>query len=859
MAHAIIRTCGELLNPAEVVLDLSRQKVLVTNAVSRDRATLGELIGDHRFVLATTDAEVKQAKDHAQAIVFAHFRGDTRLKANVEQVTALGLDFDALDEDSAAAVRSRLHELGAAFVRYTTLSHGRAAGTHSFRAMLPISRAMSTEEFERVAPQLHARFPECDVQARDSARAWLLPMALAGGASPEREFHPGRVIDVDAMLAQSVVSAVSSPTKPTRAKAPASAGSKRGQKGPRHEEAEVSRMLVALSADCDRTTWLKVGFALCEWDEVEGRRLWQDWSATGGGQYAGEAETQRVWEHEVVPRVNSHDAAYRFDIDGLAKLAQEGGWRPPTMIPGKNGGRAKVYLSDGDGDRNTRDVGADALKLLGAHPDCFLFKDKLSRVVDSDRRAPKMSELMGLQATNILCDAANWAVHHRSGERRIGKPRWQDVEAWLELARENEFEGCARRLKGLASVPYIGRDGVVRAAAGYDATTKILLADHGIKIELDIPSDRALWQSTAKAAAQEILSHFDEVPFRGPEDQTAFLSLLASIISQPLLEGAPMPAFLLDANARGAGKTRLAEIAVMLLTGSRKSLGTLPGREEEIVKFLLAEARSGASFVCFDNVKTKIGGPALESAITQGGTRGRILNTSTIADIDFAPCWMFTSNNASLTTDMVSRVISIYLFVTVAEPRGQLFKVSEAEWWGTYMPNVRGRLVSLLLLILKLHAMAGYPRMPRPVGSFGEWEKYIASAVWYATGILPTETQKRLRFESDDETSFLVALLQAWPRGKGLYARHLVADATLADINAGVSWSPAQFKMAMAPFVSMAPIPHSPGSVSSVLFRFRDRLVPVGPDVYARLEARKDTQQNQACFHAVFSAESTGS
>ena len=284
MAHSIIHTCGELVNPAEVVLDLSRQKVLVTNAVSRARATLGELIGDHRFVLATTDAEVKQAKDHAQAIVFAHFRDDTRLKANVEKVTALGLDFDALNEDRAHAVRARLLELGVAFVRYTTLSHGRVAGTQSFRAMLLTSRAMTAEEFERVAPQLHARFPECDVQARDSARAWLLPMALAGGASPEREFHPGRVIDVDAMLAQSAVSAVSPPTKRERAKAPASVGKKRGQKAPRHEEAEVLGMLAVVSAECDRTTWLKVGFALCEWDEVEGRRLWQDWSATGGGQ-----------------------------------------------------------------------------------------------------------------------------------------------------------------------------------------------------------------------------------------------------------------------------------------------------------------------------------------------------------------------------------------------------------------------------------------------------------------------------------------------------------------------------------------------------------------------------------------------
>ena len=775
MAHAIIHTCGELVNPAEVVLDLSRQKVLVTNAVSRDRATLGELIGHHRFVLATTDAEVKQAKDHAQAIVFAHFRGDTRLKANVEQVTALGLDFDALDEDSAAAVRSRLHELGAAYVRYTTFSHGRVAGTHSFRAMLPISRAMTIEEFERVAPQLHARFPECDVQARDSARAWLLPMALVGGAPPEREFHPGRVIDVDAMLAQSAVSAVSSPTKPTRAKAPASAGRKRGQRGPRHEEAEVLGMLAAVSADCDRTTWLKVAFALCERDEVEGRRLWQDWSATGGGQYAGEAETQRVWEREVVPRVNSNDAAYRFDIDGLAKLAQEGGWRPPTMIPGKNGGRAKVYLSDGDGQLNAIDVAQECLSLLRTQGSYYSFQGILCQVRTDDTTRAQIDLLDIIKTTRTLCQLADWHSRGDQEAKRLSKPPRTVVDLLRSLP---EPEGPTReipQLVGIATVPYLDDKGELHTVPGYNPQTGVYLAPHGLDVRVDLPEQPELLRAAAAAAAARISRHFHEVPFRSDLHRAAGLSLIMTMCAPPSRRPSPSPLFLLNANTSGAGKTRYAVSAYFIATGEAPALAKTPPTQEEWQKQIVTWAISGETVIILDNNTEVIGGAALESAVTGTKISGRRLGLSEAVKADFAPCWVVTVNNASITPDMVGRTIEIYLESPHADPRAAEFEISESDWLESYLPSARGQIVSDLLTIQLAYRRAGRPAPSGKMGSFSSWARSVGAPIWYATGHWVRDTQIELRELADDETAELQPLLSAWPTGRALLARDIAS------------------------------------------------------------------------------------
>ena len=66
----------------------------------------------------------------------------------------------------------------------------------------------------------------------------------------------------------------SSPTsldvaKRGRGQALARAAQRGDRRAYRYEAEEVSKMLSAVSADCDRMTWLRIGFALCEWDEVD--------------------------------------------------------------------------------------------------------------------------------------------------------------------------------------------------------------------------------------------------------------------------------------------------------------------------------------------------------------------------------------------------------------------------------------------------------------------------------------------------------------------------------------------------------------------------------------------------------------
>jgi hypothetical protein len=625
-------------------------------------------------------------------------------------------------------------------------------------------------------------------------------------------------------------------------------------KAPPHEVAGVSGMLAAVSADCDRTTWLKVGLALCEWSADEGRQLWLDWSATGGDQYAGEAETRRMWEREVVSRVGSNEAAYRFDIDGLAKLAREGGWRPPTMIPGKNGGRAKVFVSDDDGPRNTVDVGLDALRLLGMRSDCFLFNDRLCRVVVPEGSTPRIEPLVRISATNLLCGEADWIARHKKGVQRVSKPDLREVEGWLDLARHDDLGGSIRRLRGVASVPYIGRDGRIRIDPGYDATTRILLADHGLSVDGAKSNDTSLWQVAARDAAARVLSHFDEVPFARPTDAAGYLAALLTITSRPLLEDAPTPNFLFNGNTPGAGKTRLILIAIFLLTGSRRSLPTLPVREEERQKYLLAEALAGAEYIAFDNVTGLVGGPALESAITQGGARGRILSTSQRADVPFTPCWMISGNNARRSTDMVSRTIEIYLNSLVANPREQTFRVSEAELWGSYLPFHRPYILGDLRLILWLHGQAGYPAMPVSSGSFGEWERYIASAVWWATGLNVTETQKRLREVSDDDTSDLIALLVAWPKGVSFVSIELVLNGEATNAAAGHAWDVEAFGEALAPYQGPVRDPKEATGLTRTLKALVNRRVDIGGGVLAYLLMDTDSKHKKARFSVQHSA-----
>jgi hypothetical protein len=81
----------------------------------------------------------------------------------------------------------------------------------------------------------------------------------------------------------------------------------------------------------------------------------------------------------------------------------------------------------------------------------------------------------------------------------------------------------------------------------------------------------------------------------------------------------------------------------------------------------------------------------------------------------------------------------------------------------------RGEIVRDALTILRAHALAGWPNdgWP-PLGSFGDWDRVIRGAVWYATDRDCLATQRRAAEDSQDRRDRIALLkgLSELPGGK---------------------------------------------------------------------------------------------
>jgi hypothetical protein len=140
---------------------------------------------------------VISADKHAVAgFSVATYKSDRRAKANVEQVFAVGLDFD--EDVDLDVLRERFAE-SAAFVHTTwssTLAIPRA------RVFLALSRPVTGPEYERV-------WTACagvaglvvDSAARDPSRFWFRPSVQAEGRAFVYWSNDGAPVDVDAALA----------------------------------------------------------------------------------------------------------------------------------------------------------------------------------------------------------------------------------------------------------------------------------------------------------------------------------------------------------------------------------------------------------------------------------------------------------------------------------------------------------------------------------------------------------------------------------------------------------------------------------------------------------------------------------
>src|SRR5439155_6745858 len=345
----------------------------------------------------------------------------------------------------------------------------------------------------------------------------------------------------------------------------------------------------------------------------------------------------------------------------------------------------------------------------------------------------------------------------RTGElepRREHPPRYT-VE---QVAARGTWRGI-RYLAGVAEHPVLRPDGTILQTPGYDPTTGLLYrpsADFGTVPDRPTRAD-------ARAAAEQLFALVQDFPFVHAAHRAGWLAGVLTLFARVAIDGCT-PLFLVEAGAAGSGKSLLASLGAAIATG-RDMAGMVPTEnEEEMRKRLFTLALTGVRTVLIDNVTGRLGGAALNMALTRRALEDRLLGRNELAEAPWDTVVFATANNARVADDTHRR--TVYLRIEAAAERPE-------DREGFAIPNLlehikahRPALARAALTLLRAYAVhladgGARPRL-KAMGSFEAWSAAVrAPLVWLGLDD-PYLATVEWRDQNDTSAQTVGALLRGW-------------------------------------------------------------------------------------------------
>jgi putative DNA primase/helicase len=355
-----------------------------------------------------------------------------------------------------------------------------------------------------------------------------------------------------------------------------------------------------------------------------------------------------------------------------------------------------------------------------------------------------------------LSGVAEWKAskRERNGGFRIDNahpPAWS-VSAIL--AREDWPN--IRYLAGVVEVPTLRSDGSVIDKPGYDPATGLLYLPNG-----EFPSiPSKVTKDDALEAAKKLLELVKDFPFKEGH-KYAWLAALLTVLGRFLIDG-PVPVFMFEANTSGAGKTLLADLIALILTGRHMTRTGYYHDPVEMDKQIVATCLAGDLVVLFDNVDNggEFGNSALDRATTGRTYRGRILGKSEMTpDLDLNTVFFCSGNNINLCGDIVRRIVPCRLESPLERPEERNdFTIKDLA---AHTLKHRVELVCAGLTIVKGFLQAERTDQKLAPMDFPAWSNLIRSSVKWATGEDPAIGREDLT-ESDPEREHCAAFVEGW-------------------------------------------------------------------------------------------------
>lgn len=388
-------------------------------------------------------------------------------------------------------------------------------------------------------------------------------------------------------------------------------------------------------------------------------------------------------------------------------------------------------------------------------------------VVDADGKAM----LLHVDDKDALRGVLNRSIRFaRTG--RPPKPADPPDKLLVDLVRYPDLSWPI--IKGIVRIPTVREDGTIITSAGFDRSTGLWYAP---EFELDPIPDQPTLDDVARARAL-LLTPIAEFPYVNEGARTAALASLFEQVVRPMIKG-PRPLYVFDApeQGQGAGKTTLAKIFQVILTGADPMTTALGQREEEIEKRLTSILRSGEIYIILDNLVREVVSQALQQLATSERWQARLLGVSDSPIYYNLATFVLTLNGAKANKDIRRRMVLAQLDPKTSNAHERTgFTIKEED----LIPWVRERraaLVRACLLLVRHWIVAGRPEDPTVVrGSFGGWCRVIGGLMKHSgfgglADALKASSDRDVH--SEDHRLFIGAWIQEIPLGQPVPAMTL--------------------------------------------------------------------------------------
>ena len=254
------------------------------------------------------------------------------------------------------------------------------------------------------------------------------------------------------------------------------------------------------------------------------------------------------------------------------------------------------------------------------------------------------------------------------------------------------IERHVRELKGIVSAPCLLHDGTVLVDEGYHGLSGLFVTNRTEQVPPPSPS-----RADAQTAAEEIMDIFVDFPFATEADRWLYLVALLTAAGRHALKNAPIPGVFINALDRGAGKSYLTEcIAEIGFRGNAARSGW-PG-QSEMEKRIVAWGLSKPECIVFDNVKTHMGGQAVEDVLTSAKYGGRRLGHTQTVRGRFLSMIIANANSGEMSEDLARRFVHVRLTQQVKKSdEYKMTQMTPVEYAKLHSEEMKMKLITILL------------------------------------------------------------------------------------------------------------------------------------------------------------------